>query len=471
MPTKKLQSRKVFRAKPVPKTRKSRTKKPQSAGGAWHTPTTSEGEIYAYPDDLSFTNSNSDCPNGIKLKNVNCAYMFGDFQTAITQLFNQKKIYTFWQDQDGKIVKLKRDTYGKIGQIQFNNKQLAELNSQNQTVENTITAPGIQEQEQSINLEPIKQSLKRYQTRQTRTHTRNQTIKRSDRRSSTKLGTQCKPNESTQYSSIPQRLQDNIIPENPKKNRYGDILPYTDNTRVTIGKENAYINASYINIDLSTNLPKKKYIATQCPIGENEKKLVSTIADFWKMIWEQDTKVISMLVRPDEKTTGGAPKCTQYYPTSVGSSMTYGDIKVEVTKKTDEGGIHITELKLKKKTGFFRRNTEAKIVTHLYYNNWPDKQTPSETDYTKIKKMSELIDQYSGESTPVVHCSAGVGRTGTMIAINYLLNLLKLGLFECSLIFQTVLQLRQGRPHMVQTEDQYEYIFNFMNKAVSEKSK
>ena len=199
------------------------------------------------------------------------------------------------------------------------------------------------------------------------------------------------------------------------KNRYSNILPYK-NTRVKLAgyKDNdikSYINANYVN------LGDRKYIATQGPLPH-------TIGDFWEMIWQQDTPVICMVTGLKEyKNNKLVDKCADYFLSENGSFNTDKTMTVSVVKTStpNEEGIEDIE----ERTITLTKDGQTKTVQHLWFRVWPDHGVPENTE-TAID-LSNRIDKYTKASTkqcaPVIHCSAGIGRTGTIMAINYLLSL------------------------------------------------
>lgn len=222
------------------------------------------------------------------------------------------------------------------------------------------------------------------------------------------------------------------LKDNKKRNRYTDVLPY-DSTRVVLSTgNNDYINASWIkNIH-----PTRNYIATQGPVE-------STIGDFWQMIYECKVKAIVMLTQLTEKNV---QKCFEYWPTE---SIEYGDNRVTV-KCIDT--IENEEYELRK----FLINGEHE-TWHFYYKEWADFATPRKP----IKHLIDAVnDKVGKQETVLVHCSAGIGRTGTFIAIDALDG----GTKES--IFDIVTKLREQRLGMVQSIQQYAYIHMYNAEKV-----
>lgn len=232
------------------------------------------------------------------------------------------------------------------------------------------------------------------------------------------------------------------------KNRYGDVLPCED-SRVVLDKVDDvdgsdYINANWINGEVEGST--KRYIACQAP-------LPTTIVDFWRMIFQVECSVIVMLTKLMER---GRLKAHRYYPDEVGSTQQFGQFTVTLVKAYEKDSIQVRTLKLA------LGKKEERTVTQLHYSDWPDFGTPENTQ--PLRTLISLTDMYqqlndSGSPTgPIVsHCSAGLGRTGTFIAAHIILTRLQRGLPID--IHTTVALLRKQRDGMVQTKEQYYFIY------------
>ncbi|XP_071137869.1 receptor-type tyrosine-protein phosphatase eta-like [Mytilus edulis] len=233
------------------------------------------------------------------------------------------------------------------------------------------------------------------------------------------------------------------------KNRYSNILPF-DHSRVKLlplddedGSD--YINANYIPGFNS----KREYIATQGP-------LPSTKDDFWRMIWEQNVSVIVMLTQCVER---GKRKCECYWPECVKEPVYYGDLSIEIENES-----HLPEYVLRTIT--VTLGNIQKRIMHFLYLAWPDMGVPSSTDnmISLVKTVrSHINPTMKGPMT--VHCSAGVGRTGTFINVDVLLHQLDNDYNQID-IFGEVLKLRNHRCNMVQTEDQYVFIHHCISDYI-----
>ncbi|XP_053921801.1 tyrosine-protein phosphatase non-receptor type 13 isoform X2 [Cuculus canorus] len=226
--------------------------------------------------------------------------------------------------------------------------------------------------------------------------------------------------------------------ENRKKNRYKNILPY-DTTRVPLGIEGGYINASFIRMPVGNE--EFVYIACQGP-------LPTTVADFWQMVWEQKCTVIAMMTQEVE---GEKIKCQRYWPDVLNKTTMINDrLRLALVRLQQLKGFIIRVLQLEEiQTG------EARHISHLNFIAWPDHDTPSQPDdlLTFISYMRHVH-----KSGPIItHCSAGIGRSGTLICIDVVLGLISRDLdFDISDLVRTMRLQRHG---MVQTEDQYIFCY------------
>ncbi|KAM9706964.1 receptor-type tyrosine-protein phosphatase C isoform 2-T2 [Dama dama] len=226
---------------------------------------------------------------------------------------------------------------------------------------------------------------------------------------------------------------------NQNKNRYVDILPY-DYNRVELSDINGdpgsnYINASYID---GFKEPRK-YIAAQGPRDE-------TVDDFWRMIWEQKATVIVMVTRCEE---GNKNKCAEYWPSMEEGSRVYGDVFVEINEHKRCPDYIIQKLTV----GNRKEKANARAVTHIQFTSWPDHGVPE--DPHLLLKLRRRVNAFSNffSGPIVVHCSAGVGRTGTYIGIDAMLEGLEA---ENKVdVYGYVVKLRRQRCLMVQVEAQY----------------
>ena len=204
-------------------------------------------------------------------------------------------------------------------------------------------------------------------------------------------------------------------------NRYDGIYPYEHNS---IKIDGEYINASLIH---------NKYIATQAP-------LPNTFDKFWKMVFNYKVPMILMLTK---LTENGRIKAHKYWPSELGEKKVFGDISVKL-------------LKVYRNNVFTHRicilsnNKLSRAVHHFHYKNWPDYSIPNNSE--DIHQLLNLLDKYTG--IPLIHCSAGIGRTGVMVALH-------LKKHNGKSTYEIVEKLRKERAYMVNTENQYMFIENF----------
>eukprot|EP00051_Salpingoeca_urceolata_P032993 m.499284 g.499284 ORF g.499284 m.499284 type:complete len:519 (+) comp57068_c0_seq1:201-1757(+) len=254
-------------------------------------------------------------------------------------------------------------------------------------------------------------------------------------------------------------------PENVLKNRYPDILPY-DHSRVRLkhakgSDENAlYINANHIPhvVTDPTDNRSKGFVATQGP-------LKSTVNTFWRMVWELESQVIVMVTSEREQ---GKVKCSRYWPdrsSGEGSQEYGGGVQVEHVQT------EATKLYMRR-TFRLKRKKASRLVYHLQFSQWRDKRAP---EFEQLMRFHEVVQAThrklpSTTGPKIVHCSAGVGRTGTYIAVELLMASLSLKLPIVS-VKDTVSMLRHQRCSMVQSLGQYDFLCKFLLEAVILKKK
>ncbi|XP_018348240.1 PREDICTED: tyrosine-protein phosphatase corkscrew isoform X2 [Trachymyrmex septentrionalis] len=265
--------------------------------------------------------------------------------------------------------------------------------------------------------------------------------------------------------------------ENRAKNRYKNILPF-DHTRVRLknivsdipGAD--YINANYIRNkegdETNTTVDSggddasfgKCYIATQgC--------LPNTIEDFWHMVYQENTRVIVMTTKEIER---GKNKCARYWPEE-GENSEYGnEWKVRAVSRTSTADYTLREFFLQ---GTKPEFSESRRIYHYHFQAWPDHGVPSDPGCVlnflhDVNARQESIaaslvpkDQDEPCIGPIlVHCSAGIGRTGTFIVIDMILDQIKRHGLDCEIDIQrTVQRVRARRSGMVQTEAQYKFVY------------
>ena len=225
--------------------------------------------------------------------------------------------------------------------------------------------------------------------------------------------------------------------------RYSEVRTYKDN-KVEIKSENGYINASWIHIPAH-----RSFIATQGP-------LESTIEDFWVMCYAYDVKIIVMLCKLDEDYK---EKCANYWDTNL------KNYNIEQTIET----IHLNDgLRMRKFKIINKDNGIGKDIIQIHFTCWPDHSIP-ESAYNKIIDIIHMVDKFKAGCPVVVHCSAGIGRTGTFISLYNLyheiceqINNIKIKEIKFS-IMNLVRKLKEMRLYLVESENQYTFLYQFVN--------
>ncbi|PNF39380.1 hypothetical protein B7P43_G13658 [Cryptotermes secundus] len=225
------------------------------------------------------------------------------------------------------------------------------------------------------------------------------------------------------------------LPCNRPKNRFTNILPY-DHSRFKLQpvddeEGSDYINANYVP---GYNSPRE-FLVTQGPLH-------STRDDFWRMCWESNSRAIVMLTRCIEK---GREKCDHYWPYDT-MPVYYGDISVQILNDSHYQDWSITEFMM-------CRGDTSRVMRHFHFTTWPDFGVPSPPQ-TLVRFVRAFRERVGPEQRPVVvHCSAGVGRSGTFIALDRILQ--QIQVTDHVDIFGIVWAMRKERVWMVQTEQQY----------------
>ncbi|XP_068128852.1 receptor-type tyrosine-protein phosphatase R [Hyperolius riggenbachi] len=251
----------------------------------------------------------------------------------------------------------------------------------------------------------------------------------------------------TEFMEIPMNFMDPKeidIPSHGTKNRYKTILP-NPASRVCLKPKNAkdalstYINANFIR---GYRGAEKTYIATQGP-------MINTVNDFWQMAWQEDVPVIVMITKLKEKNE----KCMLYWPEKRGI---YGNVEVLVNSVSEHD--HYTTRVLTLKQG-----SQSRTVKHYWYTSWPDHKTPDSAQ-PLLQLMLDVEDDrksFTGRGPVVVHCSAGIGRTGCFIATSIGCRQLKdEGVVD---VLSIVCKLRMNRGGMVQTSEQYQFVHHALS--------
>ncbi|KAH8397792.1 hypothetical protein KR222_001754, partial [Zaprionus bogoriensis] len=238
---------------------------------------------------------------------------------------------------------------------------------------------------------------------------------------------------------------------NLTKNRYTDVLCY-DHSRVVLAREDEDELSDYINANFVDGYKQKNaYISTQGPLPK-------TSQDFWRMIWEQHCLVIVMTTRVMER---GRVKCGQYWEPTEDSSLEFGNYHVRTISVECNEDYTVASLELRN-----LKTDEIRNVSHWQFTSWPDYGVPSSAMamlnfLQKVRdKQAQMVralgDTWAGHPRGppiVVHCSAGIGRTGTFITLDICISRLEdVGTAD---IRGTVEKIRSQRAYSIQMPDQY----------------
>ncbi|XP_033624610.1 tyrosine-protein phosphatase non-receptor type 21-like [Asterias rubens] len=260
----------------------------------------------------------------------------------------------------------------------------------------------------------------------------------------------------TEYELIPKRRPGAIfytaqLPDNEVRNRFKDVLPYEDK-RIELApmhdNSTGYINAS--NIKISIARETCHYVAAQGPM-EN------TVKDWWRMVWEKGINVIAMLTKVEE---GGKDKCFKYWPDCSSSKNTveFGPFRI-IGQFCNDSGCYVT-------SGLTVRHVpsgEQRTVWHLQYTDWPNQGCPEDIHgYLAFVEEFQSVCRHANSindkpAPPLVHCSAGVGRTGVLVLTDLMLNSLEHN--EEINVPRMLERLRNQRMMMVQTVGQYIFVY------------
>lgn len=241
-------------------------------------------------------------------------------------------------------------------------------------------------------------------------------------------------------------------PENKHKNRYKNILPY-DDTRVVLQDADPsvvgsdYINANYVSNFLWESGGQKVYIAAQ---GCLEK----TVSDFWQMVWQENTRVIVMTTREVEK---GRNKCFPYWP-ELDSFKEVGPYVVTCKSDREAADYKVRVLEIAP----VNQSENSREVWHYQYLSWPDHGVPQEPGgvLSFLTQVNAKQAEYHGAGPMIIHCSAGIGRTGTIVVIDMIIDLIDTLGVDCDIDITKYIQMvREQRSGMVQTEAQYKFIY------------
>uniref|UniRef100_A0A8L0DSE6 Receptor-type tyrosine-protein phosphatase delta n=1 Tax=Oncorhynchus mykiss TaxID=8022 RepID=A0A8L0DSE6_ONCMY len=235
---------------------------------------------------------------------------------------------------------------------------------------------------------------------------------------------------------------------NKPKNRYANVIAY-DHSRVLLSSIEGIPGSDYINANYIDGYRRQNaYIATQGSLPE-------TFCDFWRLVWEQHTANIVMMTKLEEKSR---VKCDQYWPTR--GTETYGLIQVTLLDTVELATYSVRTFALYKSG-----SNEKREIRQFQFTAWPDHGVPEHpTPFLAFLRRVKACNPPDA-GPMVVHCSAGVGRTGCFIVIDAMVERIK---HEKTVdIYGHVTLMRSQRNYMVQTEDQYAFIHDALLEAVA----
>ncbi|XP_052257824.1 uncharacterized protein LOC127862660 isoform X2 [Dreissena polymorpha] len=255
-----------------------------------------------------------------------------------------------------------------------------------------------------------------------------------------------------EFKKLPSGLlrdaKDACLPSNQGKCRYKQLYPY-DLNRVKLEPDGDvtgdFINASY----LKGYKQPEAFIAAQGPTD-------ATVKDFWRMIWQKDCGKIVMLTNIVEEMK---TKCVCYWPQEA-PSATFGIFEVNMTSERVQPnftirGLRVTHMSTK----------EVKDFSLYHYTAWPDRNVPDNPGVILAFREKVMEDKALLDGPILVHCSAGIGRTGTFIALDYLIR--QAHAEKTIDVFRTVTDMRYQRSNFVQTDIQYEFLHNAILEALT----
>ncbi|XP_042628672.1 receptor-type tyrosine-protein phosphatase S-like isoform X1 [Cyprinus carpio] len=243
---------------------------------------------------------------------------------------------------------------------------------------------------------------------------------------------------------------------NKPKNRYANVIAY-DHTRVALSNNDGVPGGDYINANFIDGYRRQgAYIATQGPMPD-------TFSDFWRLVWEQHTANIIMITKLEEKSRMPSyffskNKCDQYWPSR--GTETYGLMQVTLLDTVELATYCVRTFALIKSG-----SGEKRELRQFQFTAWPDQGVPEHPTLflAFLRRVKACNPPDAGPI--VVHCSAGVGRTGCFIVIDAMLERVKQ---EKTIdVYGHVTLMRSQRNYMVQTEEQYVFIYEALLEAVS----
>ncbi|UJR37471.1 hypothetical protein I4U23_030174 [Adineta vaga] len=232
--------------------------------------------------------------------------------------------------------------------------------------------------------------------------------------------------------------------DNYYRNRYTDIIPYND-TRVRLipTKDNpyGYINASHVKFGIENTV--YSYIATELP-------LLLTIADFWRMVFDYNVHVIIMLLDDNEIPLGA-----NYFPKNKDKKYRTDDYEIELISERNHQDFSLRQLSIKDLHGH-----QTRLIIHLQYTIWNQKQLPLNTQsFLKFINLADTFHRHYGEAYPcLVHCTAGIGRTGIFILLHLMIQCIT---FNKKISVANVLKvMREYRMSFIDRTHSYIFVYH-----------
>jgi protein tyrosine phosphatase len=234
-------------------------------------------------------------------------------------------------------------------------------------------------------------------------------------------------------------IDNDLVKDSPKNNRYSNIRPYKFNNDLNMG--NDYINASEMKLQYCDF----SFLVTQHP-------LESSVSNFWKMVGENKVKLIIMLNQFDNDHKS-------YFPQKIGKSLNFQFFVVTLESSIIENAVRRTVLNVEYKGNKW-------TILHLQLITWMDLKSPKEADLRELlSSFNHILSKMKKDEKIVLHCSAGVGRSGVFLAAiemeHYFLKYESLEKFS---VIECIKNLRKQRMNMVNTLNQYVFLKEYQKK-------
>jgi len=251
-------------------------------------------------------------------------------------------------------------------------------------------------------------------------------------------------------------FNDAKLNQNIHKNRYRDISPY-DDTRVHLNNEDEdYINGNHVNMDIpGTHSAINHYIACQGPLR-------CTAKDFWTMVWEQNSTFIVMLTALVER---GRQKCFQYWP-ELNCTLQFDDWIIKCESEEIKKSFALRDFILYKQNKNETSGSNSRKIKHMQYIAWPDHGVPSDSSDFLDFVLRVRQNRVGMDSPSIIHCSAGIGRTGVLITMETAMCLIDQN--QAVMPIQIVMAMRDQRAMMIQTSSQFKFVCEAILKVYEE---